>query len=762
MLAEPILVIRQHTTAFDPRVRREVGALLDAGHEVDVICVRLDREQFRERSGALTVYRLPAMLKSSSGSPVGHVLRYGLFLLVAALLSGALHLRRRYALVQVHSLPDFLVFAAIIPKALGARVVLDLHEMMTELFATKFGAAPGSLRWRMVAAVEQASIRFADFSFTCTNEMREAFVARGAEPDQLGVVLNSSEEDIFDVARHPPRGSDDGSFVILCHGAVEERYGIDTAIEAVALLRDEIPGLRLRIMGQGSYLEGARALAAERGVADRVALNGSWMAMPELLEAIASCDAGLVAVKRDAFHDLTQCNKMYDLVTMRRPVLMSRTRSVEADFNDQCFEYFDSDDPPALADAITRLHGDPQRGAARVRRAAEALEPYRWPRQREIYQGYVEHVLRPQPPAQEPDDDEYFLYERYQLDGRVSRATRAYYALKPLMPRWLQLAVRRAYSRLQRRRTFPAWPVEPVLVERRDAELRRRLHHASDDRVSLVNFWPGGSRYAVVVTHDVEGTAGIANVERVREVERRHGFVSSWYFVAESYPIPDQLFDALRAEGCEIGLHGIHHDDRLFRDRASFERELPAIHRYMAEWEAVGFRSPATHRNADWMAELPALYDSSFPDTDPFEPHSGGCCSVMPFFFGDVVELPITLVQDHTMWEILRESGIDRWVDKSEWIMRHHGLINAIVHPDYLLDPRRLELYDRFLAFLAAQQGGWHALPRDVANWWRQREALTVVPDADGRPQVAGACDYQATVAYAHERDGRIVFDTGD
>lgn len=755
---ERILVIRQASITFDPRVRREVAALLDAGHEVDVISLRDAGEARRERSGTLTIYRLPSALQVPGSSGPGYVLRYGAFLLLAALLSGALHVRRRYALVQVHSLPDVLVFAAVIPKLLGARVVLDLHEMMTEFFAAKFGAARGSLPWRAVAFAEQASIRFADFAFTCTNEMRDAFVARGADPGSLGVVLNASEEDLFDVGRHPPRGSDDDGFVILCHGSVEQRYGIDTAIEAVALLRDDIPGLRLQIMGTGSYVEEAHALVATRGVTDRVTINGRWEPLPALLEAIARCDAGLVAMKRDDFRDLTHCNKMYDLVTMRRPVLMSRTRSVEAYFGEASFEYFDSDDPRALADAIVRLHADPQRRAARVRDAAKALEPYRWPRQREIYRGYVARVLGAA--EARPADDEHFLRERYQGTGRRSLAMRAYYAVKPLLPRKLQLALRRRYARRQARREFPAWPVEPLLVERRDAELRRRLAATPDGRVPLVNFWPEGRRWAAVLTHDVEGPAGVANIERVREVERRHGFVSSWNFVAEDYAIPDGLFERLRADGCEIGLHGIHHDGRLFSSRAEFDRNAPAIRRYLADWDVVGFRSPATHRNADWIAELPMLYDSSFPDTDPFEPQSGGCCSILPFRLGNVVELPITLVQDHTMWEILREPGIDRWLHKSEWIMRHHGLINVIVHPDYVVDPARLALYEQFLAFLAGQPGGWHALPRDVARWWCERESLAIEPGPDRRPRLSGSSDYAAHIAYAHERAGHIVIDT--
>ncbi len=758
MRAERILVIRQGGIEFDPRVRREIGALLDAGHEVDVISVREGPGPWRTRTGRLTVYRLPAALKRPCGSLASYALRYGAFIIIAGLLSGALHVRRRYAVVQVHSLPDILVFAAAIPKALGAQVVLDLHEMMTEFFAAKFGAVPGSLPWRVVAAAEQASIRFADFALTCTNEMREEFVARGADRDRLEVVLNASEEDVFDVAAHPPRGSADKTFEVLCHGSVEERYGIDTAIEAVALLRDELPHLRLRIMGSGSYVDDARVLAAALGVTDRVTINGRFEPISVLLDAIAGCDAGLVAMKRDAFRDLTHCNKMYDLVTMRRPVLMSRTRSVEAYFGEQSFEYFDSDDPRALADAIVRLHADPARRAALVTCAEDALEPYRWPHQAAIYRGYIERVLRARAGADELAPDEHFLHERYETGPRRSLALRAYYAVKPLLPRRTQLAVRRRYARVQARRRFPAWPAEPLLVDRRAAELRRLAAAAPDRRAAFVDHWPAGYSHAVVLTHDVEGPTGIANIERVREVERRHGFVSSWNFVAEDYPIPAGLFDRLRADGCEIGLHGIRHDGRLFATRADFERNLPAIEHYLAEWGAVGFRSPATHRNAAWMADLPVAYDSSFPDTDPFEPQSGGCCSILPFRFGDVVELPITLVQDHTLWEILGEPGIERWVQKSEWIIRHRGLVNLILHPDYVTD-ERLALYGEFLAFLAAQPGGWHMLPRDVARWWREREELTLLPGPCGQAQIAGASDHAASVAYARERDGRLIID---
>ena len=350
------------------------------------------------------------------------------------------------------------------------------------------------------------------------------------------------------------------------------------------------------------------------------------------------------------------------------------------------------------------------------------------------------------------DPDE-LLYERYRGPTNRSRKLEAYYALKPLMPRWLQLALRRAYAPRQAKSAFPAWPLETSLVEHRDAQLLEQVRAAGPGRMPFVNWWPDGKRAASVLTHDVEGPAGVANVRRVIELERRYGFVSCWNFVAEWYPIPDGLFDEVRAAGCEIGLHGILHDGKLFSNRATFEANLPKIAHYVQEWDVVGFRSPATGRNAAWMHELPVSYDSSFPDSDPFEPQPGGCCSIMPFFYGDVVELPITLTQDHTVWQILRSPGIDLWKRKTEWLKANHGLVNIIIHPDYVVEQRYLARYEAFLAYLAELDDVWHALPRDVADWWRERQALCIGDDG----QVAGRTRFAASAAYASERDGRLV-----
>jgi peptidoglycan/xylan/chitin deacetylase (PgdA/CDA1 family) len=353
---------------------------------------------------------------------------------------------------------------------------------------------------------------------------------------------------------------------------------------------------------------------------------------------------------------------------------------------------------------------------------------------------------------------DYYLKERYLGDRSRSPLLSLYYAIKPALPRALQLRLRRAYAHRQANTAFPRWPIEPVLVERQHDELRARLRSDGSARVPLINFWPDGRRFASVLTHDVEGPSGVRNVGRVLEVEQRHGFRSSWNFVARWYPIEDGLFEHIRARGGEIGLHAIKHDGKLFESRARFERELPAIHHYLREWGAVGFRSPATHRNPDWMAELGCLYDSSFPDTDPYEPQPGGCCSILPYFLDELVELPITLVQDHTLFEILRSSDIGLWTTKSDWIIRNHGLINILTHPDYLDTPARLRRYEEFLDYLASQQAGWHALPREVAAWWGTRAQLCC-EEVGGVTRIVGDGAGRASVAWAREDDGEIVFD---
>ena len=356
------------------------------------------------------------------------------------------------------------------------------------------------------------------------------------------------------------------------------------------------------------------------------------------------------------------------------------------------------------------------------------------------------------------DDPRYYQYERYLSSAERNPALTAYYALKPLIPRRLQLRMRRAYASRQAAREFPRWPFEPILLELEDRRLRASLDTSGSERIPLLGSWPSGYRAAWILTHDVEGPLGIENIGRVRELEARYGLRSSWNFVAEDYPIPPGAFDELRAHGCEIGVHGIKHDGKLFQTRARFGADLPKIHAYLERWDACGFRSPALHRRADWMHELGCLYDSSFPDSDPFEPQPGGCCSIRPFMFGDVVELPVTLLQDHTLWDVLRRGSCELWLRKSDWLLANQGLVNINTHPDYFTTPERFAMYEEFLAYMAARRDCWQALPREVAAWWKAREAMSC-EQHDDAVRVSADPDGQATVWWAHALGNRIEYE---
>lgn len=377
-----ICFVRQHYFPQDQRVRNQVEALLAEGNEVDVLCQRRPGQPLFERRDGLTVWRMP--LAHHRGGKLSYVLQYGIFFALATLFLAVFHCIRRYKLVAIVTMPDALVFSAIVPRLTGARILLDLRETMPEFYATKYGVGMDHIGVRVVAWLERASIRFAHQSVTCTAQMRNRFIERGADPKRIGVIMVSADEDVFSVKQFVPEAKAQGGFTLISHGAIEERYGIDTAIEAVALLGNEIPGLRLEIYGEGTHEPALRELAERLGVGAMVRFNG-FVPLEALLKAIAEADAGLVAIKRDMFRDLVHCVKMFEYIAMRKPVISSRTKAVEECFDDASLLYFEDSNPRDLARAIRRLHSEPQLGEALVRQATRVNREYRWERQRESF-----------------------------------------------------------------------------------------------------------------------------------------------------------------------------------------------------------------------------------------------------------------------------------------------------------------------------------------------------------------------------------------
>jgi glycosyltransferase involved in cell wall biosynthesis/lipid II:glycine glycyltransferase (peptidoglycan interpeptide bridge formation enzyme) len=376
----------------DTRVQREVAALLDRGHSVHVLCLREAGEPLREHHGRLTISRMP--MRHPPGAAIARRLaEYVTFFVLVGLGVAALHLRRRFDLVQVNSPPDVLVFAALVPRLTGARVLMDLQEPLPEFFATKSGVGERHPAVRLIAAFEQASIRFADAALTVTEQMRQAFVARGASPDKITVVMDGSDEEVFDPARFSRRVRDDDKFVLVSHGTIEPQYGLDTVIRAVARLAAPIPSSELRIIGDGSQRSALQTLASRLGVSDRVVFSCGFVPIDDLVATLATSDVGVVAMKRDRFRDLTLAGKMFDFITMGIPMVVSITRSVEETFPAGCFEPFVSDDPIDLARAIQRLHDDPKLAMSYANRVKDVARPYSWPVQRGCYWEVVDALL---------------------------------------------------------------------------------------------------------------------------------------------------------------------------------------------------------------------------------------------------------------------------------------------------------------------------------------------------------------------------------
>jgi hypothetical protein len=319
--------------------------------------------------------------------------------------------------------------------------------------------------------------------------------------------------------------------------------------------------------------------------------------------------------------------------------------------------------------------------------------------------------------------------EAYQTVGGATLAWRAeanarrlYYRMRPLTPRKAQIGLRRLFSRVQAQMSFPHWPVETALHDLYDW-LLRQVAGVAQAPVPWLAHWPKEFSWALVLTHDVETPEGYRNLHSLRDLEVSFGYRSCWNFVAERYAVEDGVVDQLLNDGFEVGVHGLVHDGRDLGSRRLLLKRLPAIQEHAARWRAKGFRSPSLLRSWDLVALLGFDYDSSYPDTDPYQPQSGGCCSWLPFFNRDTIELPVTLAQDHTLFEILEQTSADIWIEKTDLLRKRGGMALLITHPDYMEPADRLAAYEDYLGRYANDSSAWRALPRDVSAWWRRRAA---------------------------------------
>jgi hypothetical protein len=284
------------------------------------------------------------------------------------------------------------------------------------------------------------------------------------------------------------------------------------------------------------------------------------------------------------------------------------------------------------------------------------------------------------------------------------------------------------------------------------------------DEIPFVWFWPNGAQGCVIMTHDVETEMGRAFCTTLMDLNDSFGIKSSFQIVPEErYEVSPEYMDGIRSRGFEVAVHDLNHDGRLYSERGEFLRRAKKINQYAAAWQAKGFRAGALYRNPDWFDALKLSFEMSVPNVAHLDPQSGGCCTVMPYFVGEMLEIPVTTVQDYMLFHVLDDYSIDLWKNQLDLILNKNGLASFIVHPDYVIDDRPRGIYKdllRYLQQMRRQRNLWCALPGEVDAWWRARSRMSVVPDGNSF-RIEGEDAEHAILAWARRRDGKLVYEWG-
>ena len=357
-------------------------------------------------------------------------------------------------------------------------------------------------------------------------------------------------------------------------------------------------------------------------------------------------------------------------------------------------------------------------------------------------------------------------YVKHLQKGR-SGATRhplvrkAYYAVRELLPVAVRRHFQKAYFKDWQKIPFPNWPVDFTADLLHEEFLKLAMKVQGLKEIPFIWYWPEGASSCAIVTHDVETDVGRDFSSKLMDMDENHGFRASFQVVPEKrYAVPQSYWNEIRSRGFEFNIHDFNHDGYLFQERTEFEHRAKLINGYARTYEARGFRAGAMYRNLDWYSSFEFSYDMSVPNVAHLEPQRGGCCTVMPFFVGNILELPLTTSQDYSMFNILEDYTIEVWKKQIELIVKRNGLMSFLSHPDYLIDLKPRGVYDALLGHLRKvcdTQNVWHALPGEVDKWWRARSKMKIV-NKEGEWQIEGPESGRARIAYAQLDGNRIAF----
>jgi hypothetical protein len=320
-----------------------------------------------------------------------------------------------------------------------------------------------------------------------------------------------------------------------------------------------------------------------------------------------------------------------------------------------------------------------------------------------------------------------------------------YYRVKKYIPRQTVILLQSIKAFMVNQKTYAC--VELLYKDALEESLKK-----SGEPFRYIWFWPEGYKTAVSITHDIEEQRGFDNSLRLAEIDEKFGIKSAFEIVPERYKMDYGVLDELRRHGFEIAIQGLKHDGKLFDSGKVFKERMLKIKEYANKWKAKGFRSPFLLRNVAWMKDMGFEWDSSFADWDPYGPQPGGCCTVFPFFLSpDTVELPVTMIQDHVLFNVLKKKDIAIWKKKFEYIAAINGFVNVVVHPDYIFDGHLINLYSELLEYIKSKQSAWVALPSQICQWWKDRNN-SAIEFTNGEPYIEGPARQRGNIEVAYKQ----------
>jgi hypothetical protein len=338
---------------------------------------------------------------------------------------------------------------------------------------------------------------------------------------------------------------------------------------------------------------------------------------------------------------------------------------------------------------------------------------------------------------------------------------KAYYGVREFLPVSVRRHFQKSYFKDWQDLPFPQWPVDFTVDALHQEFLKLVMRSQGLTRLPFVWFWPEGSSASTIITHDVEGAPGRDFSSKLMDIDSHYGFRSAFQVVPEKrYEVPLAYWQDIRHRGFEFNVHDLNHDGNLFQSKDEFDRRARRINEYVKKYDSRGFRSGAMYRNLAWLSAFEISYDMSVPNVAHLEPQRGGCCTVMPYFIGNILELPLTTAQDYSVFNILEQFSIDLWKQQISLILQHNGLISLLSHPDYLIDRKSRAVYEVLLAHLRQvcdDNNVWHALPGEVDRWWRARSQMNLV-EGDGTWKIEGPESHRARLAYATLDGDRLVY----